>query len=505
LLTFVTLWWLLFWSGVGLCLGSFLNAVIYRLPRNRSLRSPLWSACPHCQHRLAWYDNIPVLSFILLRGRCRNCSIPISTRYPVIEAAMALIVLMLLDAFFIGQVRSGLSQNRFGLTDQLWNDWDWPIFVAHVTLFACLLSMSVIDLEHYWVDVRFTNLATIVAFVLHTLWTPRHSMAWIRPLDTTAVMSLFALAGLGITWIVLVCQPHVKPEELGEPDEPETPAAGGMVHACVAMSPRQPPPSLASPSRAGGWLTVLLFVALFVALFLDEAGWADLRHTGRGVLPLCLFFGLVIWESSIVRQSDVQIADAIHRERHGARRMALKEFALLLPPLVLAVAAWWIMVRSGELSAGISSILHAETRVPGLPMLRHWTPLLGLSTAASGYVIAGALGWTVRIVFTLVFGKEAFGTGDIHLMAAAGAVAGWPVVVLGFFLACTLAMVGWLASLPFKRTRALPLGPWLSLSFLAVVVFYDQIIQWPFVARVVDTANLLFLENSQLPVFEGLR
>jgi prepilin signal peptidase PulO-like enzyme (type II secretory pathway) len=106
--------------------------------------------------------------------------------------------------------------------------------------------------------------------------------------------------------------------------------------------------------------------------------------------------------------------------------------------------------------------------------------------------VAGAVGWIVRIVFTLAFGREAFGAGDIHLMAAAGCVAGWPVVVLGFLLTCILAIAGWLLCLPFKRTRAIPLGPWLALAFLIVVIYYDQIIEWRIIAHAVHTVHLLF-------------
>ena len=183
--------------------------------------------------------------------------------------------------------------------------------------------------------------------------------------------------------------------------------------------------------------------------------------------------------------------------------MVLWEFALLLPALFAAAVGLWMMADAGDLSNRISEALHTKTSVLGLLMFRNWSPLYGLATAATGYIIAGGVGWAVRIVFTLVFGKEAFGSGDIHLMAATGCVAGWPVVVLGFFLTCGLAMVGWLIALPFKRSRALPLGPWLSLSFLAVVVFYDSIIRWPVVARMIHAANLLFFGDSQIPVFEG--
>ena len=149
MLTLVTLWWLVFFTAVGLCVGSFLNVVIYRLPRDRSLRVPLFSVCPCCGHRIRWYDNLPIVSFILLRGRCRDCHAPISTRYLVIEATMALITLMLFDAFFIGHVRGGLSPRPLELAahvqvaEQLARD--WPILLSHVILFACLLSMAAID------------------------------------------------------------------------------------------------------------------------------------------------------------------------------------------------------------------------------------------------------------------------------------------------------------------------------------------------------------------------
>ena len=83
-------------------------------------------------------------------------------------------------------------------------------------------------------------------------------------------------------------------------------------------------------------------------------------------------------------------------------------------------------------------------------------------------------------------------------MAAAGCVAGWPVVLLGFMLSCLLALVGWVATLPRKKTRAIPLGPWLAISFLVVVVFYQPIVNCGLVKRVIDAVNLLFLQNSQL-------
>lgn len=83
---------------VGLAVGSFLNVCVYRLPRNRSIVSPP-SACPACGHRIRWRDNIPVLGWLLLRGKCRDCGAPISIRYPVVELGTAILFLVVWRAF----------------------------------------------------------------------------------------------------------------------------------------------------------------------------------------------------------------------------------------------------------------------------------------------------------------------------------------------------------------------------------------------------------------------
>ncbi len=79
---------------IGLVMGSFYNVLIYRLPRKISLVNPKRSFCPTCNHTLAWKDNIPVLSYILLKGKCRYCGAPISIRYPIVEVLTALSFLM---------------------------------------------------------------------------------------------------------------------------------------------------------------------------------------------------------------------------------------------------------------------------------------------------------------------------------------------------------------------------------------------------------------------------
>jgi prepilin signal peptidase PulO-like enzyme (type II secretory pathway) len=488
----VVLWWLFFWTAVGLCLGSFLNVIIYRIPRDKSLGSPLWSACPNCHTRIRWYDNLPVISFLRLRGRCRDCGAPIATRYVIVELLMALVVLMLLDAFFVGQVRAGLRVTEFGLSDRFAQD--WPIFLAHVLLFAALLSMSAIDLEHYWVDVRFTNVATVAGFVLHGLWTPKHADHWLRPTDTTTVVSLFALAGIGLVWVLLACRRRADPEDVEE----STVADGLPEEEESGFAPPDSTPLAGPPSRFGGWVLGLIFVAVLVSMFVAETSSGAWAHAPRALVPLVFIFLLIVRQSWVVRESDRRIVELIEEERVSARRMVAGELLFLLPAVAFGVLAWWLMSGEGELAHRMSEVLHTKVRVHRVSMMYRWEPLYGLATAASGYVIAGGIGWAVRIAFTFLFGKEAFGSGDIHLMAAAGCVAGWPVVLLGFMLSCFLALAGWVATLPRKNTRAIPLGPWLSISFLAVVVFYQPIVNCVLVKRVTDAVNLLFYQNSQL-------
>jgi leader peptidase (prepilin peptidase)/N-methyltransferase len=108
---------------LGLAVGSFLNVVIYRVPRNESIVSPR-SSCPQCGAQIRERDNIPVISWVLLRGRCHECDVSISVRYPLVE---------LLGAVLFAGVAA-----RFGYR------WDLP---AYLVLFAGLLALSCIDLE----------------------------------------------------------------------------------------------------------------------------------------------------------------------------------------------------------------------------------------------------------------------------------------------------------------------------------------------------------------------
>ena len=90
----------------GMCIGSFLNVCIYRLPSSMSIIKPSRSFCPQCKSAIKFYDNIPVFSYIWLRGRCRNCKASISLRYPLVELITGILAIAIL--FLFGLTLEGL-------------------------------------------------------------------------------------------------------------------------------------------------------------------------------------------------------------------------------------------------------------------------------------------------------------------------------------------------------------------------------------------------------------
>lgn len=160
----------------ALAVGSFLNVVAARVPLRRSIVSP-GSACMSCGTELAWRDNVPVLSWLALRGRCRTCGASISWRYPAVELATALLVAACFLAF-------GVSGRAF------------------VAAFACtaLVALSAIDLEHRLLPNRIVLPAAAVVLVAQTAVDPSPEWA-LGALGGAAFLFLAALAypaGMGM-------------------------------------------------------------------------------------------------------------------------------------------------------------------------------------------------------------------------------------------------------------------------------------------------------------------
>ena len=132
----------------GALIGSFLNVCIYRLPIHKSVVWPS-SACPGCARELSWYENIPVLSFLALRGRCRTCGITIGWRYPIIEALTALM---------------------FGAA--FWYYGPGLLLVSRLIFGCALIVLFAIDLEHQLLPNAITLPGIVVGFLFSLFTEP---------------------------------------------------------------------------------------------------------------------------------------------------------------------------------------------------------------------------------------------------------------------------------------------------------------------------------------------
>ena len=153
------LWsWLIFIFAFGCCVGSFLNVVIYRMPRDKSLIYP-GSSCPACGKRIRFYDNIPLISWIVLRAKCRYCKSLISPRYFVIELLTGIVFVGLFVLYFMSGMRDlnipGESSEAAFLNG------GWFVYLLHLVLLSSLIVCSAIDLELWVIPVVICWLVTI--------------------------------------------------------------------------------------------------------------------------------------------------------------------------------------------------------------------------------------------------------------------------------------------------------------------------------------------------------
>ncbi len=152
----------------GLVLGSFLNVVIYRLPRDQSIVKPR-SHCINCDHQLTAWENIPLLSYLILRGRCHQCKTHISIRYPFVEALMGILLV--------------LSFYRYGFT------WDFFFFSAFI---AIVLVITFIDLDFQIIPNELLLIALIPGFY-----------PLVRDGFAQGSVYLFGLLGLGLAFYLI--------------------------------------------------------------------------------------------------------------------------------------------------------------------------------------------------------------------------------------------------------------------------------------------------------------
>jgi len=161
----------------GAVVGSFLNVCIYRLPRDLSVNRPRRSFCPSCKKEIPWYQNVPLISWIALRGRCANCGGKIAFRYFAVELVTALLFLV------------------------VWRSFPWQIAIAYWVFISLLIVATFVDFEHFIIPDEITlggvAAGIVASFILPSL------MSTDRRLLAVAISAGSAALGYAILWLVL--------------------------------------------------------------------------------------------------------------------------------------------------------------------------------------------------------------------------------------------------------------------------------------------------------------
>ena len=240
---------------VGAALGSFLNVCLYRWPEGESVVRPR-SRCPSCGTPIPWYDNVPVLSWIVLRGRCRTCGTSISIQYPAVEAGVALIWLGM--AILLGP---GLAA------------------VRGAVFLSLLLGIAIIDGQHRIIPDQFSLGGAALGLVL---------AAWPGGFDFVTAL-IGAVAGYGLMWAV----------KLGGEALLRKPALGvGDIHMMAMIG--------AFLGVSGALLTVFLGSAFGLLIGVPLA-WLQGTLKARGTyLPLGTFLAMgatvaYVWGEPLIR------------------------------------------------------------------------------------------------------------------------------------------------------------------------------------------------------------
>ncbi len=407
----------LFVFAFGACIGSLTNVLVYRLPLGLDVVTPT-SRCPSCGTKLTWRENVPIFGWLMLRGRCRFCRSSISAEYPLVEAFVGLLFVLLYVVLYADQGRFlglhvGVMRPEWGLNGFRTT---WPTYVIWVVLFSCLTAATIIDARTYHIPMVLTWVPALVGVLFHL----GHAL-WVQ------YGGLHLMFARGWTWTI------------------PTPSVNDWPWIGASL---------------GGMLGLLLSNILL----------------SRGVMRRS-FADYDEWESQALGQRQeagggpggpgepAATTDLWIRYPH-ARREMLRELIFLAPCVGLGLAGAGLAVKLG----GPWSV-HPATgaALAGMPAPL-WLTVLGGSLM--GFLIGGGFLWLMRIVFSLALGKEALGLGDIHLMAAVGACLGWIDATLAFFGAALVGLVWTIlgAILGGKIKRAMPFGPYLAIATLLIVL-----------------------------------
>jgi leader peptidase (prepilin peptidase)/N-methyltransferase len=392
--------YIVFLFAIGACVGSFLNVVVWRLPRGESIVSPP-SQCPKCGKNLKWYDNLPVVGWLKLGGKCRFCGQPISIRYPIVEAVTGALFAGYYVCFFMLGVGPcpRVPTGAWGQPVFATLPMHWAVYVLYMGLICVLLAASLIDAELYIIPLELLWVIGGVGLIVHAI------------IDTSRT-----------------------PGTLNASPVAAALAAGGAVGLLISI----------------GLLRIKVFKHSFAdggpLLEVDREAYEKEREAAKNE-------GREL-EFDAPEYTPAQVRAEI---RH--------EMLFLLPPLVLAALCAALVMSVGVVGLMWNQLLSND-----------W--LSGLLGSVFGALIGGFVVWLTRVLGTLAFGREAMGMGDVHLMAAVGAVVGAGAATVALFLAPFFGLVLAVYLLATGTKRELPYGPYLSLATAFVMLFYCPIAAW---------------------------
>ncbi|HLX59911.1 MAG TPA: prepilin peptidase [Planctomycetota bacterium] len=262
--------WIFASALLGAIFGSFTNMLAYRLPRGISTWKRERSFCPKCEHQLAWYDNIPILSYLSLRGKCRYCRVPIARRYLLTELAMTALFVLSAYQYFV------LNKGFGGMMPAAW-------FALQLFLIVDLVTLSVVDLEVWLIPIETTlywiPLGFLGAFVFPDSLHPAKTLWWNNsPILNALIDSFCGVAiGAGFLWTMnpLVAAMVFVRNKLRGIDAPPPEAMGlGDVHMLGLFG------------ALVGWKLALLAIlfGVFIGAFvgLSKISWNKIQRARLG-------------------------------------------------------------------------------------------------------------------------------------------------------------------------------------------------------------------------------
>lgn len=464
---------LLFWSAFGGICGSFINVLVYRLPRGLNVVTPP-SACPACGTKLAWFDNIPVFGWLFLGGRCRYCRTPISAEYPFVEFVMALLFGGMWALWFMHPspldligIRQAVWRPDFAV-EGIWRM--WPMFIVMLALVGSLVAATLIDARTFTIPLVIPWFATavgVIAHPLHAAWVQYTgglhlaAHAWTIPFRPGGGVGLALGGALGIVVANVLLRLKVLPQSFADYPEWEASVTDRAAETPASPAQTEPvsPPSLKTVITRTVFFTGPAVAFMFAGFTLGLPNDRSLAYGSMGA-GLGVIIGLIL-RRVVPDQSAPAADEPIWSFYPHTRREIAKELLFCLPCVILAWLGWWLTRPPGPLG-----VLTGEA-----PLWLH-----ALCGSLLGFLVGGGVVWFTRIAGSLVLGKEAMGLGDVHLMAGVGACLGWIDPLLAFFTAPFLG-IGWAVLSVFfrqvfhRKGTALPYGPHLATATILLVLF----------------------------------